>query len=423
MSMLLRSLMILTIVAAATIAALAWACLDERAEVSFTGRFDPQSVQRARAILRQHDPRRARGEGLRRLELRVEDLDLLLDHAIARFTRGGARLHVEADRLHLLLSMQTPAPLQRFVNLRAVLEQRDDGLPRLTDLQIGRLSVPVWLARLAVRVASAVVPELDEDLELLELVRQVEIDGPTLRVSYEWRETVMTRLRARLLDDAVRERVRAYHERLLEVTRELDWGSSVSQLLQVMFETARLRSSAADADPVAENRALLVVLATYGSRGGLTSLVPDAAAWPRPPPRRLRLHGRFDLARHYLVSAGLTALGGGTLADAIGVFKEVDDAGVGSGFSFADIAANRAGSRLGEIATESRQLARRTQRWLAQGLADVDLAPDPAGLPDKLSEAEFRRRYESVDSAAYRAVLADVEQHIEALALYRESSF
>jgi hypothetical protein len=51
----------------------------------------------------------------------------------------------------------------------------------------------------------------------------------------------------------------------------------------------------------------------------------------------LRLRGRLDFPQHLLISAALAAEGGGPLADAIGLYKEVADARHGSGFSFNDI--------------------------------------------------------------------------------------
>src|SRR5262249_40587622 len=53
------------------------------------------------------------------------------------------------------------------------------------------------------------------------------------------------------------------------------------------------------------------------------------------------MHGRHDLAQHFWVSAALTALWGAKQAEAAGVLKEwLDSAEGGSGFSFADLAAD-----------------------------------------------------------------------------------
>ena len=60
-----------------------------------------------------------------------------------------------------------------------------------------------------------------------------------------------------------------------------------------------------------------------------------------------RLQARPAGPRHLLISAARAAEGGGPLSDAIGVYKEVSDSRGGSGFSFNDLAADRAGTRLG----------------------------------------------------------------------------
>jgi uncharacterized protein YfiM (DUF2279 family) len=61
------------------------------------------------------------------------------------------------------------------------------------------------------------------------------------------------------------------------------------------------------------------------------------------------LLGRYDSAQHFVISAALAAWAGEPAANAIGVYKEIDDSRRGSGFSFADLAADRAGTRFGEV--------------------------------------------------------------------------
>ena len=60
------------------------------------------------------------------------------------------------------------------------------------------------------------------------------------------------------------------------------------------------------------------------------------------------LLGRRDLAQHFFVSGYLTATMGAEAANAAGVAKELVDANTTSGFSFADLAADRAGVRFAD---------------------------------------------------------------------------
>jgi hypothetical protein len=150
----------------------------------------------------------------------------------------------------------------------------------------------------------------------------------------------------------------------------------------------------------------------YGS--GLAPLIASA---PRAPGRRappVTLAGRQDSAQHFLVSAALAAEGGGPLADAIGLYKEVADSRGGSGFSFNDLAADRAGTRLGLLALRN-PLA--LQARLAQGAREAELLPDVSDLPEFMREADFKRRYGGVDAPAYRQLMIDIEARLDRLPL------
>ena len=141
-----------------------------------------------------------------------------------------------------------------------------------------------------------------------------------------------------------------------------------------MLRLAAERGAGGDAQ--AENRAVIAVVAFYVNGKGLAAIVPAAKDWPRPSPRTVTLKGRTDSPQHFTVSAALAANAGGTAVDAIGLYREVDDSRRGSGFSFADIAADRAGTVFGEFATRSPDSARRLQQRVAAGVRESDLMPE-----------------------------------------------
>ena len=151
------------------------------------------------------------------------------------------------------------------------------------------------------------------------------------------------------------------------------------------------------------------------------TIVPQAVNWPRPNRVTLTLHGREDSAQHYLTSAALAALGSGTLSNAVGLFKEVDDSRGGSGFSFADLAADRAGTRFGELATASDESARTAQLLIARAQREIDIMPELHDLPEGLSESEFKQRYGAIDSPAYRRVTQEIERRIAKTPLFRQA--
>jgi hypothetical protein len=145
---------------------------------------------------------------------------------------------------------------------------------------------------------------------------------------------------------------------------------------------------------------------------------PEARDWPRRQRRSLRLRGRNDLARHYLFAAAISSSAGGPLAAMLTLLREIDDSRRGSGFSFADLAANRTSARFGSDAVSSRDTARRLLARLA-GAGEADVMPDVTGLPEGMSDAEFARRYGDTSSAAYRDQVAEIDRRIDALPLFR----
>jgi hypothetical protein len=106
------------------------------------------------------------------------------------------------------------------------------------------------------------------------------------------------------------------------------------------------------------------------------------------------------------------------LSDAIGLYREVDDSRGGSGFSFNDIAADRAGTRFGELATGSAAGARQLQQRIAAGIKESALMPAVADLPEFMPEAEFKRRFGGIGAPAYQRMMADIERRVAACPLY-----
>jgi hypothetical protein len=132
------------------------------------------------------------------------------------------------------------------------------------------------------------------------------------------------------------------------------------------------------------------------------------------------LSGRPDWPRHYCVSAALTVVESPFISDLGGLLKEELDAlGKGTGFSFADLAADRAGTRFAQASTASTSAALAAQARLHAGFATADYFPPVADLAEDLTVEQFRRDYDGVGSARYRAVLADIESRLDGCAALR----
>jgi hypothetical protein len=192
---------------------------------------------------------------------------------------------------------------------------------------------------------------------------------------------------------------------------------SLAALMPPLFQTALERG--AGGTMVAENRAVVIVLAFYANGAGLAAIVPAADQWPKAPRRTVTLAGRDDFPKHFLISAVLAAEAGTPLADAVGLQKEVEDSRGGSGFSFNDIGADRAGTRFGEIASQSPERARKLAQAIARGVKESDFMPEVADLPEFMPEAEFKRRYGGIGGARYNRMMARIDARVASRPLLR----
>jgi hypothetical protein len=211
-------------------------------------------------------------------------------------------------------------------------------------------------------------------------------------------------------------RLRAYEEHLADVTATLPRGVSLARILGPMLAFAGSRSTPATADE--ENRTALMATAFYVKGWPIDVLAPEARDWRRPRPRGVVLADRGDLAEHFALSALLSAASGQALADWVGLYKELTDAHATEGFSFSDLAADRAGSQLGRAATDPVSAATIQKRAVA-GLSESDILPVIDDLPGDLSDAELTRRFGGIGAPAYNAMIARIEREVAALPLYK----
>lgn len=395
----------------------AFLIVDTQPTVSRAAEVTPGSIERAKRILDQNDPRKLKSGARRTVAISQGDLDLAANYLAHQYARGSARVALKNRGAEIAASLRLPMlPVGLFVNLNAAWVE-DGSQLRWQYLRIGRLSLPpelaYWLVSRAIAVGFGGV-----DLNsFAQVVKQIRIDTQRVALTYEWQADLPDKLRAALIPPDEQDRLKAYQGRLTEVTRALKSKNvSMIELLAPLFKLAAEQSDKNQA--AAENRAAILVLTLYINGASVDKILPDAKNWPRPNQHGVLLNKRDDFPKHFILSAALAAKAGGPLADAVGIYKEIADSRGGSGFSFNDIAADRAGTRFGEYAANSSS-AKNLQQKLAAGLSENDIMPATADLPEHMAEAEFKRRFGGIDGPEYKKMMADIERRIAALPLYR----
>lgn len=417
MRLLLRTLVVLLVTLPMAAVALLALSLQSRPLVADAVRLTPDDVARAKNVFRGQDPRRAGASGLRTISFDEDDLTVAANYLASHLGRGAARVLLKPGKATLQLSLEVPSnPIGGYLNIDAAFGETG-ALPKLERLRVGSLRVPLALAEPVLRVTLQRITAADADL-LSTVLQSASFGDRRLTVTYRRSEEAAALARSMLIAPAEQDRLRAYHERLADAVARAPRSPSLAALMPPLFQLAVQRG--ADGDPAGENRAAIVVLALYATGKPLDRLTGATTAGLRSAVRRSpTLAGRQDLAKHFLVSAAISATAGSPLADAIGLHKEVEDARGGSGFSFNDIGANRAGTRFGEAASRSAPNARELARAVASGVAESDFMPLVSDLPEHLPEAEFRRRFGGLDGSGYATMIATIDQRIDALPLLR----
>ena len=399
----------------AALVALPWLMLDDAPAIEPPSEFRRTDLAWVRSLFQKHDPRRQTPDVIQSIQLDEAELNRLLNYAVELRQINGIAAELTPGLATLTATLAVPPnPFGRYLNLTAEVADVPDGI-RIQSLQLGSLPVPGALADGIAHLAHRWLRRDKTYATLAEAFSQVNFDENLATLDYRWHPKLLTQLErksAELLiapEDQVR--MLAYAEKLDALLKRHTRGSTVPlvDVIAPLFAHAQENRG----DVAEENRAALTAFAAYLSGISLPRLLEgDSQSIRRAPRVLLSLHGRRDFAEHFMISAALTVNGGSRLANAIGLIKEEEDANKGSGFSFTDLAANRAGVRLAERATG--EAAARVQLHLATARSDADLLPDFRDLPEFMSQAEFDRRFGPVGSPRYQKIIDRIDARLAA---------
>jgi len=410
---------------------LAWRCLAPAPLAFEPAQVTSDEKRRLVALLRHKKPTLLADGETAELRFTPKDLDLLMAWGLS-IGDAGRKGHIEIGphQASLAASLKVPR-IDRYLNIvaRGRAEVRD-GTLRLTgnEVQIGAFHTPAgalvpltFLAERALNGDRRIRP-------LLGSVRQLTMDDGTLHVVYG-RVNLPKGLVADFFhgdgtgaEDA--EALRAQLEHMKQVAPGLPppGEARFAAAVRSVFAFAAERSGEDGA--VRENRAAILALGlVLGSDHleaftGRVTTGTDLGALIRAY-RGSTLRERRDWPKHFAVSAALTVLSLDRASDAVGLLKEELDADGGSGFSFGDLLADRAGTAFADFATSDEASARALQARLAAGFRLDDYFPLAAGLPEDIQDADLQSRYGGVGGQEYAKVAAEVERRIAGLPAYK----
>lgn len=132
-----------------------------------------------------------------------------------------------------------------------------------------------------------------------------------------------------------------------------------------------------------------------------------------------KLRGRTDLTLHFIYSAILQQLGDIDIALSIGETKELlDSLKGGSGYSFADLAADKSGLIFAKFITGNEKSAELAQEKLKDMKIEDIFFPYTHDLPEGFRDNNFKRVIKSTDSENYKIIENEIDLRIGLLPLY-----
>lgn len=430
MKRLIKWLFIVAFVLGLLLGILAAYSLDEHPLVMQPQALQPQQLARVSQLIQQNNPQRLRSGELAKTTLSQRDLNLSLSYLTQKLPvpllrNLASHLKLFDNSAYFQLSLSVPGPLLNgYLNLSGSFDVTDtaDGQQYgLSDLRLGKISLPEWLSQaITHQLHRQLQQQLPEYALLRQSLQRIEIEPQQLSLHYvvsrQVSDRMKTQLSARVVSAEFKQALLAQSIQLQTRLSKPAARLRLESVLQPMFALAAQRSQ--HADPVVENHAVFVALAAYMLNRNISSLLGESAVAPVHA-ENITVLGRHDLSKHLIISAAITSLADSKLAELIGLDKEMVDSVDGSGFSFADLAADYAGIRLAEAATESHADAMRVQQILARPHSASLYMPEIKSLPSAMTDTEFAQRYQHTQSDRYQQTLARINIAIDQLALYR----
>ncbi|MDY6969717.1 MAG: hypothetical protein SVR08_13815 [Spirochaetota bacterium] len=384
---------------------------------------------RVKHMIRQnklHDLKR--GE-VKRIYLTERDLNLFFDYALSR-SRGryklGAKVYLYEDYAKVDFTYSLPRnPFGSYLNMTSELSFTFNSIS-IDKLKIGELPIPGWFAGFMLKLMHKYLQQYDRYQSIsqgLKTIKEVRLRKRSMIIVYQWQPDLLNEIqnqsRGMFLPKYEQEHLPFYNNLIMNIaTNNGNKLISLSRVFQILFRQAR-KNSTSSGNAVAENRILIIAL-TINSVGTKINRILGMKKKSGFKRLRLTLLGRQDLAKHFLVSAAITVSAGTGLANLAGIFKEIDDSRGGSGFSFADLSADRAGVRFAQKAvTLEGQAVILQQRMSSTSLRDTDYMPYINNLPEGIMELQFKRKFKDLNSENYHMIDMEIENRISQCKVYK----
>ncbi|WP_017444157.1 hypothetical protein [Gayadomonas joobiniege] len=429
---LFKTLFILFTVAVIAAAAVFYFSLQNTAHITTDPQVSAERADNAGRSLSELARKLNNSTGLVHLTFSQTQLDEITEVLSYALTSSQFKADISAERLSLKMSHQLNVPIDRnYLNVECLFSEKAKPIPiKLEQCSAGDINLPTWAIELLFRAGLYKVFNKELALDIQHLVQEFAVNKQTLAVSLNIKKGMREQVLAALQQASGRysdlfnpmqvavepDVVKTYLQHIKQLKADNPEQQSLVFFLNRVFSFAALRSTPETA--AGENHAALWALTiAFGNHkfGHFIGL-------PRSLVRSFnnintQLAGRQDLSKHFLYSILLQRLLDEKMGLKIGELKEIIDSDEGgSGFSFVDLMADKAGLKFAMFVLDKPIKA---QQKLAAQITEADIFPSISGLQEGFSEAEFKRLFGSSQDPRYQQVEQKIDQRIDKLPLYQ----
>lgn len=308
-----------------------------------------------------------------------------------------------------------------YLNLFCEIGESQDGL--LTNCAVGQLPIPQKLLEFLILQTTSIVAGKNakqvvdaiynesyiHEGVLLSVVEKPRELGASIRARKHDMLTISKQLFVK--NEVSKAAVESYLEALSRIkTNEVE----LSLFVKVALSYASTSPNGLSA--TMENEAAIWALAIYMGSSQFASLLNMNSSQYNN--RAATINGRIDLAMHYLYSAVIELSANRSYSQQIGILKELLDSEGGSGFSFYDLLADRAGTKLAMYATSSEETAELLQQHALN--QTFRLLPQMVSLQEGIQSDEFTNTYQNMESRIFKQAIMNIDKEIDLLPMFNE---
>jgi len=376
-------------------------------------------IVRAKKIL--YEGSKTKPDEIGTIELTQPDINLAANYLFNHYRKSAVKIELKDNIVRFVVTMTLPKNyLGQYLNISFRFgNEGSNELPSLKKFKAGELLLPAKFSAFVIDNIIRHTSLNDYFILASQPIKSIIIDQQKVTIKYNSSLENLIQAQNALAQGVNNNHLDIYQQKLTEVIAQHNstWRLSLAELLKPLFTLAYQRSNLESA--IEENKLAIITINNYVNRKETKKFLSLPLATLSTDKRYPTfLYKRTDLAQHFIGSAAITASMNDQVSKAVGEEKELSDAQGGSGFSFVDLAADKAGTRFGEMATSSPENARKLQKKISEIKDYTDFMPDPSDLPEHMDNTEFKQRFESVDSVVYQELSKQIDERIVATPIY-----